>query len=132
MSKDPSSFRRSSKSKKSSRSGSGPAYNLDFMKGATNFTVGGVSAHHADGDYYDNSVKNTHNDYSRSIKHEFHNQNSRAPIFNGTVEGQVANYDGGFVMSNSRGTVHADSYPIDDPREAPPRKPPFGKFPVRL
>ncbi|KAJ2930304.1 hypothetical protein H1R20_g6750, partial [Candolleomyces eurysporus] len=121
------SSRRSSKKTKSSRSSSGLSSSLDFLKDAKNFTTGDVSVHHTDGDFYDRSTKDTHNNYARHTKYEFHNPNSRAPIFNSTAEGLVTNYDGEFVMSNSQGTFYPQSYPIGDMQDAPQQKPSYVK-----
>jgi hypothetical protein len=94
------------------------------MQGAQDFTTGEVTVNTTYGDHCDRSVKNTYNDYSRHTRHEFNNRNSKGPIFNGPVDGPVTNYEGGFVMSNSQGSVYPGSYS----QEAPQQKASYSKF----
>ncbi|RXW16367.1 hypothetical protein EST38_g9485 [Candolleomyces aberdarensis] len=88
-------LRRRSMRNRSSGPGRGP--NMSFFQDANNFKMDNVSFRNVQGNYNDRRSYNTVNDNSVNNSTVYHQENAKAPIYNGNITGGVNTFSGGSV-----------------------------------
>ncbi|KAJ2930354.1 hypothetical protein H1R20_g6743, partial [Candolleomyces eurysporus] len=87
----------SSSSSESSRDGSPGGSNMSFFQEASNFKMNNVNFRNIQGNYHDRRSYNTVNDHSVNNSTVYHQENAKAPIYNGNITGGVNTFSGGSV-----------------------------------
>ncbi|RXW11274.1 hypothetical protein EST38_g14581 [Candolleomyces aberdarensis] len=93
---------------------------MSFFRNASNFNMDNVDFRNIQGDYLDRRSYNTVNDESVNNSLVYHQQNSKAGIYNGSITGGVKTYTGGNVAySSSRPNSIPQPYPAQMASQIP-------------
>ena len=96
---------------------------MSYFQNASNFEMDNVDFRNIQGDYLDRRSSNTVNDESVNNSTVYHQENSKAGIYNGGITGGVKTYTGGTVTySNSRPNSRPQPYPAQMASQTPWKK----------
>ena len=70
---------------------------MSFFHGAHDFKMGKVQFNNVEGNYTDRRAYHTVNDNSVNNSTVYHQENARAPIYNGNITGGVNTFSGGTI-----------------------------------